>query len=234
MPYVAYSSGQKAEAVTLATVLGLSAASEQLGVPEATISSWMAKAGKNPADAIEPASWRRVADLALAKAYRLVAEGRLSPAQLLNITAMAEKGAERSKATVSEDWSARFDRWCRDRYSDADVRSLAADVPTRYLMVALRTADIEPASDYTPPAPDSDDRSFAWACALVEGVPDLEAFHAEYDRWDAERRTREDAIAARARVLATSGMQYHAAVDMAREISADLSVTLPDWAMEAA
>jgi hypothetical protein len=96
MPFVKHSLAARAEAVALAAVLGLSAAADQLGIDEKTLRSWMLKAGKDPADAIKPASWSRLADMALTKAERLVAEGKLSPAQLANLATMAEERAAKS------------------------------------------------------------------------------------------------------------------------------------------
>jgi hypothetical protein len=133
MPFVRYSVAQKAEAVALAAVLGLSATADQLGIPEDTIASWMAKAGRRPADAIEAPSWKRVADLALTKAERMVAEGKLSVAQLLNVVAMSQKGAAtEAKASPDEASATRardqFYDWLTDRVATDgdDVEALAA------------------------------------------------------------------------------------------------------------
>jgi transposase-like protein len=251
MPYVKHSQAFKSEAVALAAVLGLSAAADQLGIEEKTLASWMAKAGKRPADAIQPASWQRVADLALTKAERLVAEGKLSAAQLLNVVTMAQKGAQSETRNgtgepLAIDARETFWDWLLDRVTaepmpvvddaslDAHLEALAAaldDVRPEL----LRRANAEPGQPHR-------DALLAWASGRTEWkgspivagdlldwaqvqVKDIIVTHGSllaWHRWTQAIDARDKVIRDRADVLATSGgLRIHEALAFAAEHLAD-------------
>lgn len=224
MPYKAYSLAAKADAVATAEVLGLSAASEQLGIPEETIKSWMLKAGRRPADTIESASWARFARLAMSKAERMVAEGKLSAAQLLNAATMAE---QRAAAVAKEKGDERTPdddliAWIDEKYADPEQRRLARSVTTSVIVWTLRLGDPTPGPDV---ADEPDPAAGEWVNdalrRVLEGTADLgamaERFATARRQWD----ERERVIAKRAAVLAQSGMAYHSARDMAAELTDD-------------
>lgn len=218
MPFVKYSMAQKAEAVALAAVLGLSAASDQLGIPEDSIASWARRAGKDPADRIEPASWERLADLALTKAERMVAEGKMSAAQLANLAGMAEqKAAARPKVETTEDPDADLLAAIRARYrTDAD---LAYAITEHVLRWSLH--DAPPATEDEAPSPEAAEWLNAALLAILGRTADLEAMAERFADVERAYAARQKVIAARAVVLAQSGLAMHEAYAMAAELSDD-------------
>lgn len=220
MPYVKHDLAFRAEAVALAAVIGLSAAAERLGIEERTLKSWMLKAGKDPADVIAPASWERLAGLALTKAERVIAEGKLSAAQLINAASMAEQRAAAKPATEAPTADERFLAWVDARYATPQERRLAVDCSCFLIIGSLLPSRTEHVEEREP-TPAAGEAINARLRAYLESVTDLQA---EYDRLLAiheARRARERIIAARAVVLAQSGLAMHEAYAMAAELSDD-------------
>jgi hypothetical protein len=225
MPFVRYSKAQQAEAVALAVVLGLSAASDQLGIPEDTVSSWMRKAGKSPADAIDPPSWKRVADLALAKAERMVAEGKMSAAQLLNVVTMAQKGAASEARTKPSDSAVT----ARDAFVESEP-----DAPVAILRELLRRANAEPDQPHRaamlawfsddPDTPAGD--VLAWAQGQTEAIRATHGTLDAWDDWHAAVQARDEVIGARAHVLSREGglRPFEAQAFAAEHLADDLPV----------
>lgn len=239
MPRVTYSEAQRREAVALARVIGADAASKSLGIGgKDTVRRWLADAGDAPALRGSADGWTKLLDVAQAKALADLVGGKLSAVQAATIAAISERNLRdiakaESKPVETESWSTRFDRWCAERYADRHLRELARHVPAAVLHVALEATRNDPpdATQWVDETDaEHDERSFVWSCQAVELAGDLEAFDAEFRRWMAECRHRDDVVSQRAKVLHSSGMAYHAARAMAADLSADVAVALPAWA----
>jgi hypothetical protein len=147
MARTAYSSADRAAAVTLARVIGAEAASKQLRLETAkpydkrSIRGWMAEFPDLP---IEASDWRKPADLALARATSMIATGRMTAVQVATVAAIATRNASREPAVVP-DLSAlaardELEEWVTTEYLVDELYLPLGDVPKPSALAAADDA----------------------------------------------------------------------------------------------
>jgi hypothetical protein len=127
MPRVAYSREVMAQAVSLAVVIGAAAASERLGMHPRTIIGWMARAGKQPRDAITSSDWATLGELARTQVIADLAAGRVRTKDAAVIGAIATRNEAKPDAPVTpptpvEGWADQVEAMLDTTYGrDADL-----------------------------------------------------------------------------------------------------------------
>lgn len=221
MPFRKITPAEKAEAIALGAVLGADEAGAQLGIDPDSIRRWSKAAGRNPADTIEAPSWQRLGALALARAEKLVAEGKMSAVTLATVAGIAKRNQDKPKPTEDEPPDAALFRWIDERYPSAHERKLAREATEWAIVWKLRALGDVSGDDVTEPDPEAAAALDRELIAILTGTVDLEDYCARHREYADVYAVRERVIGKRAEVLALSGMQMFEACAMAAEISDD-------------
>jgi hypothetical protein len=131
MPRVAYTEAQKAEAVALSRVVGVDLASEQLGIDFRTIRKWATLAGEAPDVAAPRDVWQRLLRLAGSKTEAALNSGKMSPAQMATIAAIATRNLANEKPVPAQSSIAAqeaFLDWLCDSMTIVDLDAAEAAV----------------------------------------------------------------------------------------------------------
>lgn len=176
---------QKHEAVSLAAVIGAEAAAKQLGWDPRSIRKWSGQAGKAPADAIAPADWKTLGELARSKVAAMLTTGKLSIRDAATVAGIASRNEREvppePEPDETHEWLDALRAALAARYG-ADVAEDRADELLDELVIdSLR---------WLHDAPGDADQYAEDPVALVAALPP------DWDAWRAEREAKNQADAA--------------------------------------